>query len=135
MRSTLGRPFLNVAKETMFDFGQLGGHLVDDWALESRLVYPTVTTHQVGQIERGYLDQEYLKSACALDHCCPITKLYSPNLAFHKYSLFQYMITMVNFQPLKASIPVDFPLECKYLKGRSLLYKTICRFSRESVKK
>lgn len=38
MRSILGRPFLNVAKETMFDSGQLDGHLADDWALELRLV-------------------------------------------------------------------------------------------------
>ena len=51
MRSTLDRSFFNVAKETMFDSGQPGGHLADDWALESRQEHLTVTTYQEGQTE------------------------------------------------------------------------------------
>lgn len=77
MRSTLHRLFFIVAKETIFDSGQPGGHLADDWAFESRQECLTMTTHHGGQSAEGHLGQESLQSAC--DYCSPITQLYSPN--------------------------------------------------------
>lgn len=79
MRSTLHRLIFIAAKETIFDSGQSGGHLADDWALESRHECLTMTNHHVGQSEVGHLGQESLQSVCDLDYCSPITQLYSPN--------------------------------------------------------